>query len=275
MRIVLGGWIVVLVLLAGALAHAVEPLALYDDFNAAQIDPDKWLREEEGVGTELIVQIQENRLRLFNRSYGKTDSDKGRDEGSLFLTFSNPAAVTAIKATVQVNDVRATGCPGNPQATSAGAFLGGSFFNAATPTPGSEANDVRAVIGMVRRSDTRVPADVLYALSLVVHCTTADCKESTYLHSRVLGPVKRGETTTLRVQWDRDNHRFIFQRDDDLEVFAPYTLSDAAPPGRQRKGLRIGYEATNCTAMPRPVAFIEAFIDDVFVNESAARAAGR
>ena len=278
MRIMLGGWIVVSVFLTRTLAYAVEPMALYDDFNTAEIDPDKWVREEGGSGTELIVQIQDNRLRLFNRSYGKTDSDRGKDDSRLFLTFSNPAAVTAIKATVQVNDVRATGCPSNPRVTSAVTFLGGSFFNTATPTPGSEVNDVVAAIGMVRRSDMRFPANVLYAISLVMHCTNADCKESTYLHSRGLGPVKRGEMATLRVQWDRDNHRFIFQRDDDLEVFAPYALSDTAPPSRQRKGLRIGYEPANCRATPatpRPVALIEAFFDHVFVNESAARAAGR
>jgi hypothetical protein len=80
---------------------------------------------------------------------------------------------------------------------------------------------------------------------------------------------------TLRVSWHRDTHRFIFQRDDDLEVFVPYTLSDTAPPGRQRKGLRISYEAANCTPPSQPVTFIEAVFDDVFVNASAARAAGR
>jgi hypothetical protein len=52
MRIVLGGCMVVLVVLAGTLAHVVEPLVLYDDFNAAQIDAGKWVREEEGAGTE-------------------------------------------------------------------------------------------------------------------------------------------------------------------------------------------------------------------------------
>ena len=77
------------------------------------------------------------------------------------------------------------------------------------------------------------------------------------------------------MQWDHDNHRFIFQRDEDLEVFAPYTLSDTAPPGRPRQGLRIGYEAANCLATLRPVAFIEAVFDDVLVNESAARAVGQ
>jgi|RhiMetdeSRZDD1v2_1073273.scaffolds.fasta_scaffold900828_1 hypothetical protein len=278
MRIVLGGCMVVLVILAGTLAHAVEPLVLYDDFNAAQIDASKWVREEEGAGTEPSVQIQDNRLRLFNRIYGKTDSDHGRDEGSLFLTFSNSAAVTAIKATVQVNDVRAYGCPSNPLPTETVTVLGGSFFNTATPTPGSDVHDVWAAIGLVRNSDMRLPTDVFFAVSIVGHCTTATnetCKDSTWLHSRGLGLVKRGEKVTFRVQWDRDNHRFIFQRDEDLEVFAPYTLSDTALPGRPRKGLRIGYEAANCLATLRPVAFIEAFFDDVLVNESAARAAGQ
>jgi hypothetical protein len=274
MRSVLGGCLVVLVVLAGTLAHGVEPLVLYDDFNAAQINAGKWVREEEGAGTEPTVQLQDNRLRLFNRSYGKTDSDKGKDEGSLFLAFSNPA-VTAIKAAVQVNDVGATGCPSNPTPTYASTFLAGSFFNTATPTPGSEVHDVWAIIGLIRGSDMDVPADVLFAISVVGRCTNADCKESTWLHSRALGPVKRGERATLRVQWDRDNHRFIFQRNDDLEVFAPYTLSDTAPPGRPRQGVMIGYEAANCTATPRPVAFIEAVFDDVLVNESAARAAGQ
>ena len=132
-----------------------------------------------------------------------------------------------------------------------------------------------AIIGLVRGSDMRKPIDVLLAISIVGHCTNADCSESTWLHSRDLGPVKRGELATLRVQWDRDNHRFIFQRDDDLEVFAPYTLSDTAQPGRPRKGLRIGYEAANCMATPGPVAFIEALFGDVLVNESAAQAVGR
>src|SRR5262249_1622653 len=102
-----------------------------------------------------------------------------------------------------------------------------------------------------------------------------NCKASTWLHSRMLGPVRRREMATLRVQWDGDNHRFIFQRDDDLEVFAPYTLSDTAPPGRQRKGLRIVYEVANCTPPSHPVAFIEALFNNVLVNASAARAAGR
>jgi hypothetical protein len=197
MRIVLGGCMVVLIVLAGTLAHAVEPLVLYDDFNAGQIAQDQWVRGEEGAGTEPTVQIQDNRLRLFNRIYGKMDSDHGKDEGSLFLAFSNSAAVTAIKATVQVNDVRAYGCPSNPLRTEAVTFLGGSFFNTATPTPDSDVHDVWAAIGLVRNSDMRLPSDVFFAISLVGHCITVTnetCTDSTWLHSRGLGRVKRGES---------------------------------------------------------------------------------
>ena len=171
MRTVLGGGMVVLVVLAGVLAHAVEPLVLYDDFNAAQIDAGKWVREEAGASTEPIVQIQDNRLRLFNRSYGKTDSDQGKNEGSLYyLAFANSAAVTALKATIQVNDIGAGGCPSNSQATSAFTGLGGAFFNTATPTPGSEVHDVWAIIGMVRSSDMSAHARPTLCLLRHLYC---------------------------------------------------------------------------------------------------------
>jgi hypothetical protein len=133
---------------------------------------------------------------------------------------------------------------------------------------------VWALIGIVRGSDTTAPTDVLSVVSRVGRCTNADCKESTWLHSRYLGPIKRGEMATLRVQWDQDNHRFIFQRDDDPEIFFPYTLADTAPPWGHRKGLRIGYSAANCTTS-RSEAFMETLFGNVFVNESAARVAGQ
>ena len=87
--------------------------------------------------------------------------------------------------------------------------------------------------------------------------------------------MKLVEMVRLRVQWDRDNHRFIFQRDDDPEVLVRYTVSDSAPPGIQVKDLAAEHHVPNCTATPRPMAFIEALFDDVMVNESAAPRAVR
>ena len=247
----------------------------YDDFNATHLDPDKWFgwtcwTEPRSASTEAIRQIQDNRLRLVYRAYGRTDSDSGKSRNELGLIFHDSAAVTAIKATVQVTDVAATGCPGNPEATDALAMLYGRFFGTVPSTPGSAANDVVAAIGVVRRSNSTDPPDILRVRCGVSHCTNAECTTYSELHNQDLGPVKRGEMVRLRVQWDRDNHRFIFQRDDDPEVLAPYTVSDSAPPGIQVKLLDALHFVPNCTATPRPVAFIEAFFDDVMVNESAA-----
>jgi hypothetical protein len=206
--------------------HAEERLVPDDDFNVTQIDPDKWFGIECGpeprsASTEAIRQIQDNRLRLVYRAYGRTDSDSGMSRNELGLFFHNSAAVTAIKATVQVTDAAATSCPGNREATVAVAMLDGRFFNTAPPTPGSAANDVAAGIGLVRASDSTDPPDVLRMRCAVLHCTSADCMAPSELHSQDLGPVKRGEMVGLRMQWDRDNHQFIFQRDDDPEVLAP------------------------------------------------------
>ena len=271
------GWLLVsLLYLLGVPVYALERLVPYDDFNAAHIDPDKWFgAESEGPGTEAIRQLQDQRLSLVYRSYGKTDSDSGSPRNNFDLIFRNSAAVTAIQATVQVNDAAVTGCSSNPEATVAMAILGGFFFNTATPTPGSLENDVVAFIGILRASDATDPPDVLRAVSFVFHCTNANCTAGSELHVKELGPIKRGEMARLRVQWDRDNHRFIFQRDDNPEVVAPYTVSDTAPPGLQIKFLDAVHEIPNCTASPRPVAFIEALFDDVMVNESAASRAGR
>jgi hypothetical protein len=269
---VLVGWLLVsLLYLLGVPAYALERLVPYDDFNATHIDPDKWFGVEPGgPGTEAIRQIQDNRLRMVSRSYSKTDSDSGRLPSELLLIVRNSSAVTAIQATVQVTDVAASGCPSNPEATVAVAGLIGLFFNTTTPTPGSHVNDVVASIRMVRPSDATDPPDVLRVRSSVFHCANARCTAGSELHSKDLGPVKRGELARLRVQWDRDNHRFIFQRDDDPEVVAPYTVSDTAPASFQGKYLQATHLVPNCTATPGPVAFVEASFDDVLVNESAA-----
>jgi hypothetical protein len=269
-----------LVVLIGVPGYAGERLVPYDDFNATHIDPDKWFGGEYGVtfpgaSAEAIRQVQDNRLRLVYRSYGQTDSDSGRPRHELVLIFRNSAAVTAIQAAVQVTDGTATSCPGNPEPTIVWAMLGGRFFGTAPATPGGEVKDMVALIGIMRGSGFTAPPDILRARSVVFYCANAPCTTGSELHSQDLGPVKRGEMARLRVQWDRDNHRFIFQRDDNPEVFAPYAVSDTAPPGIQVKLLDAVHFVPNCTATPRPVAFIEALFDDVLVNESAAPRAGR
>src|SRR5882724_1594711 len=77
MNTVLQCAVMLVVVLIGVPGYTAERLAPYDDFNATHIDPDKWFgfefgTEPRGAGTEAIRQIQDNRLRLVYRAYGRT-----------------------------------------------------------------------------------------------------------------------------------------------------------------------------------------------------------
>ena len=175
MKAVPCSYAMILAVLIAMPAYAAERLVPYDDFNTTQIDPDKWSGIEFGPkpkapSTEAIRQIQDNRLRLVYRAYGRTDSDSGMSRNEFLLMFHNSAAVTAIKATVQVTDTAATSCPSNPKATIAWAMLGGRFFGTAPSTSRSATNDVVATIRLVRRSDSTDPPDVLRVRAGVFHC---------------------------------------------------------------------------------------------------------
>jgi len=269
-----------MVVFASAPGYTAERLAPYDDFNATHLAPDKWFGSEyspafPSPSAEAIRQIQDHRLRLVYRSYGPTDADSGRLRSELALMFRNPAAVTTIQATVQVTDVATTGCPGNPESTLAWATLGGGFFGSAASTPEGEVRDMVAFIGIMGMSGATGQPDIVQVRAVVFYCANRPCTAGMELHRRDLGPVTRGEVVRLRVQWDRDNHRFIFQRDDAPEVFAPYAVSDTDPPGIAGKLLDAMLFVPKCTATPRPMAFNDAWVDDVMVNVSAAPRAER
>jgi hypothetical protein len=275
MKVVLRGWVMLLMVLIGVPGDAAERLVPYDDFNAAHVNPDRWFGGEFGTAfprwsTEAIRQLQDHRLRLLYRSYGATNAATGTIRSDFVLMFRDPAAVTAMQAAVTVTDAVATGCPGHPDQTVARAALGGRFFGSAASTPAGEVRDMVAFIGITRVSGATDPPEVFRAQSVVFYCANRPCTVGLTLHSQDLGPVTRGETARLRVQWDRDTHRFIFQRDEHPEVFAAYAVSDTEPPGSPVKLLNAMQFVPDCTATPRPMAFMDAWFDDVMVNESAA-----
>jgi hypothetical protein len=276
MKVVLSGWVMLLMVLIGVPGDAAERLVPYDDFNAAYLNPDRWFGGEYSSGfpgwsTEAIRQLQDNKLRLGYRSYGAKHSDSGGIRSELVLMFRHAAFVTAILAAVTVTDAVATGCPGNPDHALARAMLGGRFFGDAPSTPEGEVRDMVALIGIVHVSGATDPPDVFRAQSVVFYCANRPCTAGTHLHRQDLGPVKRGEMARLRVQWDRSHGQFIFQRDEHPEVFARYAVpSEIVAPGIPVKLLNAIQFVPHCTATPRPMAFIDALFDDVMVNESAA-----
>lgn len=264
------GFFIVMAVLAGVPAQALEPLATYDDFSVGFINPDKWFGSESGGnGVDVVRQVVTKRLRLAYRSYADTNIDGGRRSSNLRLNFRNPSAVTAIGATVQVRKFTATHCSSSNSNTSAELRIEGFFFNAGTPTPDSTLDDVRATIRMVRSSDpnSKDPSDVLRVSAAVDYFSAAG---TISLAEVELGTVTKGQAVRLRMVWDPDNDQFIFQRDDEPPVPAPYAgLSDAAPPGSVVKRFALINAVVNCTTEPRPVGSMDVFLDNVETNASA------
>ena len=93
----------------------MEPLKLYDNFEQALINPDKWVGNQfqtGGSSLELVrkTTLNEHHLRLLNRSFG--ESYNGFNTLNLFrLAFTHPDTITAIRSRVQVRNFESTGCP--------------------------------------------------------------------------------------------------------------------------------------------------------------------
>lgn len=259
----------VLLILAASPTQALESLVLYDDFTSKHIDPHKWSGQDFGRGTEAVRKIQDHRLRMFFRTFGETASDRDSRFSVLRLGVLNPAAVTAIQATVTVRDFKVTGCPTNAQPSFVFARVFGFFFHAGTPTPGDSTNDVLAMTRLQRRSDSTDPPGTLRALGVVLECTDPACNGVKGLGFVDLGLVSRHQPATLLLQWDKEAHRFIFKLDANTGV-VNYFVTDAAPPSFQVKSLEVNGDIANCTATPRPAGSMDALFDNVFVNASAA-----
>jgi hypothetical protein len=248
---------VLLVLIALVVRGEAQSLRPYDDFSTKFIDPDKWIVSQDcgdvsRAYRECVLEIKGGQLRQENRTYGDTDSNSGFNFSGVFLNLPNPSAITAIKADVVVKDVAVSGCANNSNVTGqARARLGGSFFNTGS-------NDVSATINLERFPDT--PKNTL----------RVDAFTDGVAGFVELGTVSKGETVSLTISWEQANHRFKFTLSrfsppQEVTNFISYTVSDTAPPGSNVKGLSVNNVAPNCTATPRPVAYMETLFDNVFV----------
>ena len=269
--------LLVFVLLVGTwgFAEALEPLKLYDNFEQALINPDKWAGNEFHFGGSFLdlarkTTQEEHHLQILNRFFNQTNSDTEESFGLFRLGFTRPETITAIRSSVQVRNVESTGCADNPTPTRATVQLFGFFFSTNATVPGDATSDVIAGVSVRRRSDSTDPPDVLEIFYFVALCLDPSCIKSPFLGSGVLGTVKTGEWVKLLVQWDKKPHRFIFQRDKEQPVFVTYKgFHDDAAPGVQVKTLGADHFVANCAKDPRPVGMVDALFDDVFVNKSA------
>ncbi len=272
----LAAYIFLLTLVSLPVRANAQSLGLYDDFSTKFIDPDKWLvlqdcGDASRAYRECVLETKGGQLRQENRTYGNTDSNSGGNFSGVFLHFANPSTITAIKTDVVVKDFLASGCQNNAGLTGqTRARLFGSFFNTDTPTAGSFVNDVTASINLERQSSFTDPKNTLRVTAFAGVCSDASCSVGPSLGFLNLGTVSKGETVSLTIIWEQANHRFKFTVSkptppQDVTDFISYTVSDTAPSGANLKFVAVNNFSPNCTATPRPVAYMEALFDNVSV----------
>ena len=275
MKVFISCCLVLVVIMAGTPAQALEPWVPYDNFNGTPmefflgkpIDPDKWRSGGYGEADILdcIREIRWNRLHILNRTYNFS----GYTNTSVRLDFPYPEKVTAIRAAVMIKDSELTPCPRNRVR---GGRLGGYFFNTGeVPDPEGNQGDVLAAIQV--QQNWNDPPDVFHVYANVFNCLyDPGCFNTADVCPTIdLGTVGLNERTRLSIQWDKETDQFIFKRDGN-EVYCVYDAAlDQGPPNSPEKRIDVSHRvfAENCTDDPYAVASMEVLIDNVFVNESA------
>ena len=270
------------------LALALAPLALaaggasaqslvtFDSFDSTTISPSRWSGDEgRSNGTTRVESrraIVSNQLRLEAKGYGHNTGTSGSGLTRNSVVFAKSSAITTIRATVTMRTASVGSCPGNTTPTTARARLFGFFFNAGTPQPGSNFNDVIAGIGLQRASNSSDATGVLRVSAFVAQCNDDVCNSSTTLGSKDMGTVNLGTPVALQIGWNASGNQFTFQRDTQAVVTLPYGVPDTLPPSVPTKRLEVSNLLARC-AGTRVAATSAADFDNVQTNPLPSSAA--
>jgi hypothetical protein len=257
-------FIILLALAAQALlapsVQAADPLKLYDRFSDKPLDPARWQEAERARF------IKGGGLHLMQRTWGSDTSDFNLTAFNWSEPFTNPAAITTMRARVNVQALETSACPANGIVADARARLIGGYFNLGTATPGSMTNDVIAQLRIVRFSNSTDAPGVLRVQGIASICTSPDCAAAATIGNVVdLGTVAVGTATTLQLDWDQGGQTFRFTRDGVSGTVAYPYPTGANPPGVLFRQLATRVNAPNCTA-GRVGGMVDVRYDNVFVN---------
>jgi hypothetical protein len=206
---------------------------------------------------------------MMDRVYGVKNTDSGYESGYLNLNFTKPNPIHTIKATVSSESFQCVGCNANPSSYSwVSAYIQGYFFNTDDSSiPGDQTNDVRARLGIDASTNTSDQPSELRVVAKVQKCNNSDCTDITTMFTQDLGALALGQQAKLYLKWDKPNYRFLFRRDFEPWVSYAYDSNlQKSVPGINIKRLTVAGNAANCKAAPRTVAMMNAFFDNIYIN---------
>lgn len=274
--VLVGIFVLLGVFAVGATRPAHAQSTLYDNFNAMELDPDKWSGRQDdrnvlpGAATlELTRRIVSRELEMSYRVVGGISADTGRTDSRNRLIFQEETdAIIAVKFDIEVRDFDVLGCAvGGPRSRFRAGF-NGRLFDSTSGDFGAQGH-VGAVVELIRDSASSDPPPFVRARGLVFRCENPGCFATTF---RIvdLGQVKMGERVTLRMSWDEMANTIDFQKDDETVESIDYsdapffTTDDSTRVGARR--LEVDGQVPNCTVEPRPFAEVSATFNNVFVD---------
>ena len=268
-RALLATAVTVAALGATTLPARAQGLVVYDNF-ATGLAPSRWIgteaRQFGAIPAEVSRGVVSGQLRLQDKIFGDNASDVGTSTGRNGVQFArNGLNITTMRATVTMRSIGAGTCPANPTPGANRARLFGFFFNAGTPQPFNNYNDVYAGIQLQRLSNSSDAAGVLHVIGFVGICTDDSCINTTTLSTLDLGLAAVGTPVALQVGWNKASHLFSFQKDLEAAQTIPYTYDDAQAPAFPGKRIEVYNVAPHCTASRVPVNTTADF-DGVMTN---------
>jgi hypothetical protein len=239
-----------------------SPLHLYDNFDAAFLNPAKWSTNWQ-CGTavlDCVRDIEDDALRLKVRGYGATNSSDGTQFGNseLFLTKTN---ATDIAAQVVVHRSYTDNCSTNNGVGHTQFLLWGAFFNGGG---GTSNDDVQAFLQLDRGSDpTNTPPGQVLVGGFLEY-------QNQFFGDVGVEWVNVGEKFTIELVWDKPNHRFIIRstrpsQGTVTESYMPYTVSDVTPAVGAFKGISARAFPANCLGT-RTSATLDVAVTKVMTN---------
>ncbi len=230
---------------------------LYDDFSSPQLDAEKWrgVQDSDGfaIGLEITRVVRGGQLYQSHRMVGETFGDGIVGAATSLLRFRDGETITAIQFDLRVQQMLSTGC------SAAGGEISNAILRSRNILFSTGSGDVDAVIDVFRSSNSVDPSNTLrIGAFLAVPGEPLGIVD--------LGTLRLRTPVTLRMAWLPDEDRVEFQRDQDPPQSVSYVVDDSGPTSDAKDFELLGFVA-NCTVGPRPFIFIEAYIDNVFIDQ--------
>jgi hypothetical protein len=245
-------------------AHAQEVLRTYDNFGGATIDPKRW------TDSERVRALRRGTLNLVQRETGVISTASHVEYSHWSIGLTNPERITALRSKIMVNAIEVPFCPSFEEAGGHSVTaLVGNFFKGSGPYFNT---DVQVRLEIDRSAASVDPVGVLRVRASIVQCSgdQVHCDEYLEIDHVDLGTVPVGQATTVQMQWDEPNRRFLFAREETGQnVTLPYVHAIAGPPTVPVKALSTRLDLANCSPAPTQ-GLVDASFDNVSVNRSAA-----